>query len=127
MEQPRGLVTLLFTDIEGSTRVLGELGAESYRAVLAEHRRVLREAFERHGGYEVDYQGDGFFVAFSDAAAGVAAASEAQTALAEGPVDVRMGIHTGSPIVDPPKYVGEDVHLAARIMGAGHGGQVLLS
>ena len=65
MGQPSGRVTLLFTDIEGSTNLLGQLGAESYRGVLGEHRRVLRKAFERHRGYEVDYQGDGFFVAFA--------------------------------------------------------------
>jgi predicted ATPase len=126
-ELPSGTVTLLFTDIEGSTRLLDELGAERYREALGEHRRVLREAFARHGGYEVDYEGDAFFVAFQDAAAGVAAASEAQAALAGGPVSVRMGLHTGRPLLDPPKYVGRDVHLAARVMGAGHGGQILLS
>src|SRR5206468_13021517 len=75
-ELPSGTVTFLFTDIEGSTRLLEELGAESYRVALAEHRRVLREAFARHSGYEVDYEGDAFFVAFQDAAAGVAAAQE---------------------------------------------------
>ena len=121
------MVTLLFTDIEGSTRLLDELGAERYREALAEHRRVLREAFARHGGYEVDYEGDAFFVAFQEARSGVGAAGEAQTALADGPIRVRMALHTGTPILDPPKYVGMDVHLAARIMSAGHGGQVLLS
>lgn len=127
MEQPSGLVTFLFTDIEGSTRLLDELGADAYRAALAEHRRVLRDAFARHGGYEVDYEGDAFFVAFQDAAEAVAAAGEAQAVLASGPIRVRMGLHTGTPILDPPKYVGIDVHLAARVMSAGHGGQVLLS
>jgi class 3 adenylate cyclase len=125
--QPSGTVTLLFTDIEGSTRLLEELGAAGYREALAEHRRVLREAFVRYRGYEVDYEGDAFFVAFPDAAAGVAAAREAQDALAGGPIRVRMGLHTGQPELDPPKYVGLDVHLAARIMSAGHGGQVLVS
>ena len=127
MEQPTGIVTLLFTDIEGSTRLLSELGPERYRAALAEHRRVVREACGRYGGYEVDYEGDAFFVSFGDAGQAVAAACEAQRALATGPMRVRMGLHTGSPLVDPPKYVGMDVHLAARIMSAGHGGQVLLS
>jgi predicted ATPase len=126
-ELPSGTVTLLFTDIEGSTRLLEELGPERYRDVLAEHRRVLRAAFDRRGGYEVDYEGDAFFVAFHDAVAGVAAALEGQAALAGGPVRVRMGLHSGEPLLDPPKYVGRDVHLAARIMSAGHGGQVLIS
>ena len=127
MKQPSGTVTLLFTDIEGSTRLLDELGAAEYREVLAAHRRVLREAFDRDDGYEVDYEGDAFFVAFADAAAAARAAGEAQAALQDGPVGVRMGLHTGTPLVDPPKYVGLDVHLAARIMSAAHGGQVLVS
>jgi class 3 adenylate cyclase len=124
---PSGTVTLLFSDIEGSTRLLDELGPEGYRDALGEHRRLLRAAFGRHRGYEVDYQGDAFFVAFQDAAAAVEAAREAQAALADGPIGVRMGLHTGKPLLDPPKYVGRDVHLAARVMGAAHGGQVLLS
>ena len=127
VEQPSGVVTLLFTDVEGSTRLLEELGPERYREALGEHRRVLRDAFARHGGYEVDYEGDAFFVAFQDAQSGLDAAEEAQDGLAEGPIRVRMALHTGAPILDPPKYVGMDVHLAARIMSAGHGGQVLLS
>ena len=117
---------MLFTDIEGSTRLLHELGGR-YADVLAEHRRVLRDAFSRHGGVEVDTQGDAFFVAFARAGDAVAAAGEAQDALAHGPVRVRMGIHTGEPAVTEEGYVGADVHRAARIMGAGHGGQVLLS
>ena len=124
--QPTGTVTLVFTDIEGSTRLLEQLGPDRYREVLSEHRRVLREAFERHGGYEVDYEGDAFFVAFADAAAACSRLRpEAQAALGGGPVRVRMGLHTGEPLLDPPKYVGMDVHLAARIMAPGHGGQVL--
>ncbi|MBA2425433.1 MAG: hypothetical protein H0V58_08750 [Actinobacteria bacterium] len=123
---PSGTVTLLFTDIEGSTRLLHELG-ERYAEVLAEHRRLLREAFSRHGGVEVDTQGDAFFVAFARATDAVAAARDAQDALAGGPVRVRIGIHTGEPVVTDEGYVGADVHRAARIMGAGHGGQVLLS
>ena len=131
--QPTGTVTLLFTDVEGSTRVLQRLGGQRYAESLALHRRLLREAFDGHGGYEVNYEGDSFVVAFGDAVAAVAAAAEAQEALAraEWPVGerflVRMGIHTGEPAAEPPKYVGLDVHLAARIMAAGHGGQVLLS
>ena len=125
-ELPSGTVTLFFTDIEGSTGLLHELG-ERYADVLAQHRRVLREAFSRHGGVEVDTQGDAFFVAFARATDAAAAAREAQEALAEGPVRVRVGIHTGEPLVTDEGYVGADVHRAARIMGAGHGGQVLLS
>jgi predicted ATPase len=125
--QPAGTVTLLFTDIEGSTRLLDELGAEAYREALAEHRRVLREAFERHGGYEVDYEGDAFFVAFAEASAAVAAATDGQAGLADAPIRVRIGLHTGTPLLDPPKYVGVDVHLAARIMAAAHGGQIVVS
>ena len=123
---PTGTVTFLFTDIEGSTRLLHELG-DGYAAALAEHRRLLREAFTRHGGVEVDTQGDAFFVAFQRASDAVAAAGQAQSALADGPVRVRMGIHTGEPTVTEEGYVGLDVHRAARVMGAGHGGQVLLS
>ncbi len=125
-ELPTGTVTLLFTDIEGSTRILHELG-QRYADVLAEHRRVVREAFSRHGGVEVDTQGDAFFVAFARASDAVAAAGEAQDALANGPVRVRIGVHTGEPVVTEEGYVGVDVHRAARIMGAAHGGQVLLS
>ncbi len=123
---PSGTVTFLFTDIEGSTRLLQELSA-GYASALAEHRRVLRETFARHGGVEVDTQGDAFFVAFARASEAVAAAAEAQAALAEGPVQVRMGLHTGEPTVTDEGYVGLDVHRGARIAGAGHGGQVLMS
>jgi predicted ATPase/class 3 adenylate cyclase len=125
-ELPSGTVTLFFTDIEGSTHLLQELG-ERYADALAKHRRVLREAFSRHGGVEVDTQGDAFFAAFVRARDAVAAAREAQEALADGPVRVRIGIHTGEPVVTEEGYVGVDVHRAARIMSAGHGGQVLLS
>jgi predicted ATPase len=123
-ELPRGTVTFLFTDIEGSTRLLHELGAEPYAAALAEHRRVLREAFARHGGVEVDTQGDAFFVAFPTAPGALAAAREGQDTLS---VPVRMGVHTGTPLLTDEGYVGHDVHRAARIAAAGHGGQVLLS
>ena len=123
---PTGTVTLLFTDIEGSTRLLDELG-DAYADVLAEHRHVLRAAFERHNGVEVDTQGDSFFVAFSRAHDAVAAAAEAQDALADGSVRVRIGVHTGEPLLTNEGYVGADVHRAARIMSAGHGGQVLVS
>ena len=125
-ELPTGTVTFLFTDIEGSTRLLAELG-DGYAEVLAEHRRVLRDAWGRRDGVEVDTQGDAFFVAFGRASAAVAAAADAQAGLAGGPVRVRMGLHTGEPLRTDEGYVGYDVHRAARIAAAGHGGQVLLS
>jgi class 3 adenylate cyclase/tetratricopeptide (TPR) repeat protein len=123
---PAGRVTLLFTDVEGSTRLLRELG-DAYAGALAEHRRILRSAFALHAGVEVDTQGDAFFVAFSSAPEAAAAALDAQEALAEGPIRVRIGIHTGKPTRIAGGYVGLDVHLAARIGAAGHGGQTLLS
>ena len=126
-ELPSGSVTLLFTDIEGSTRLLNELGAEAYEEALADHRRLLREAFARHGGVEVDTQGDAFFYAFPSGPEAIEAAGEGQRALSVGPIRVRMGLHTGRPHVGREGYVGEDVHLAARIAAAGHGGQVLVS
>jgi predicted ATPase/class 3 adenylate cyclase len=132
-EQPTGTVTLLFSDIAGSTALLQRLGTEQYAQALDLHRRLLRDAFDRHDGYEVDCEGDAFFVAFAGAADAVGAAAESQRALAgaewpEGrPIRVRMGIHTGEPLAVPPKFVGLDVHKAARIMAAGHGGQVILS
>ena len=125
-ELPTGTVTFLFTDIEGSTRLLHELG-EAYADALAEHRRVLREAFARHGGVEVDTQGDAFFVAFARAKDALAAAAEGQEALDPGPIRVRMGLHTGEPLVTEEGYVGIDVHRAARIAAAGHGGQTVVS
>jgi class 3 adenylate cyclase len=125
-ELPSGTVTFLFSDVEGSTRLLHEYG-ERYAALLSEHRMVLREAFARHGGVEVDTQGDAFFVAFARASDALAAAAEAQAKLGEGPISVRIGVHTGEPVVTSEGYVGMDVHRAARIAAAGHGGQVLLS
>src|SRR5687768_3679789 len=123
---PRGTVTFLFTDIDGSTRLLHELG-DQYADVLAEHRRLLREAFGRHGGAEVDTQGDAFFYAFARATDAVAAADTGQRALEATRVRVRMGIHTGEPAVTDEGYVGMDVHRAARVMSTGHGGQVVIS
>ena len=123
-ELPRGTVTFLVTDIEGSTRLLHELGAEDYASRLAEHRRVLRAAFERHDGVEVDTQGDAFFVAFPTAPGALDAAREAQAELG---LPVRMGLHTGTPLLTEEGYVGADVHRAARIAAAGHGRQVLVS
>jgi predicted ATPase len=124
---PSGTVTFLFTDIEGSTHLLQQLGAEKYASELAEHRRILREAFVSNGGVEVDTQGDAFFVAFPTAPGALAAAAAASTALANGPIRVRIGIHSGTPYLTEEGYVGEDVHRAARIAACGHGGQVLVS
>ena len=132
-ELPTGTVTFLFTDIEGSTRLLHDLGGARYGEVLAEHERILREAFAAHHGRVVDTQGDSFFVAFRRAKDAVAAAVDAQRDLAAGSwpegteVRVRMGLHTGEPQVGEERYVGLGVHKAARIGAAGHGGQVLLS
>jgi predicted ATPase len=125
-ELPTGTVTFLFTDIEGSTRLLRELGG-GYAEALSTHRRVLRNAFARHGGVEVDTQGDAFFVAFKRAADALAAAADAQQTLGGGPIRVRMGLHTGEPALTDEGYVGLDVHRAARIAAAAHGGQVLVS
>src|SRR5438034_1442418 len=131
-ELPSGTVSFLFTDIEGSTQLVRQLGA-GYSDVLAEQQRILRAAFAAHGGREVDTQGDSFVVAFRRAKDAVAAAVDAQRDLAapawpDGTaVKVRMGLHTGEPQVGEKRYVGLGVHKAARIGGAGHGGQVLLS
>jgi YVTN family beta-propeller protein len=132
-ELPSGTVTFLFTDIEGSTKLLHELGGPRYAEALAEHQRILRGAFAAHHGREVDTQGDSFFVAFRRAKDAVAAAVDAQRDLAAASwpagtqVKVRMGLHTGEPQVGEERYVGLGVHKAARIGAAGHGGQVLLS
>ena len=131
-ELPRGTVTLLFTDMEGSTRLLQQLG-ERYTDLLEEYRQLLRAAFQRWNGNVVDTQGDAFFVAFARATDAVSGAVAAQRALAshcwpEGVVvRVRMGLHTGEPTLSSQGYTGLDVHHAARLMSAGHGGQVLLS
>ncbi len=124
---PTGTVTFLFSDVEGSTRLLDELGAERYAEALADHRRVFRDAFEANGGVEVDTQGDSFFVAFREAPAALAAAARVQAELASGPIAVRIGIHTGTGLVADGGYVGADVHRAARIAAAAHGGQTVVS
>ena len=129
---PTGTVTLLFTDIEESTRLLQRLG-DSYADILAECRQLLRATFQEWNGREVDTQGDAFFIAFARATDAVLAAVAVQRALYAHPwpegvaVRVRMGLHTGEPTLTHEGYVGLDVHRAARIMNAGHGGQVLLS
>jgi class 3 adenylate cyclase len=127
-----GTVTFVFTDIEGSTELLKQLG-DRYADALADHRRLVREAFAARGGQEIDTQGDAFFFAFERARDAVAAAVAAQRALAVhdwpdgAELRVRMSLHTGEPVVGEEGYVGLDVHRAARICAAGHGGQVLLS
>jgi predicted ATPase/class 3 adenylate cyclase len=125
-ELPSGTVTFLFTDIEGSTRLLRDLG-DAYADAVAEHRRVLRDVVAGFDGVEVDTQGDAFFFAFARARDGVAAAAAAQEALVDGQVRVRMGLHTGEPLLTEEGYVGIDVHRAARIAAVGQGGQILVS
>ena len=131
-ERPHGTVTFVFTDIEGSTRLVRVLGAR-YGEVQADHRRLIREAFAAHGGEEVDTQGDSFLYVFGRARDGALAAAEAQRALAAYPwpddahVRVRMGMHTAEPSRSDEGYHGFGVHRAARIMAAGHGGQILAS
>jgi len=125
-ELPSGTVTFLFSDIEGSTQLLHELG-DDYAEALAAHRDVFRTTFAEHGGAEVDTQGDAFFAAFARASDAVAAAVQIQSRLAPGPIRVRIGVHTGEPQITDEGYVGLDVHRGARVCAAGHGGQVLLS
>jgi class 3 adenylate cyclase len=129
---PSGTVTFVFSDIEGSTALLKQLG-DRYESVLSDHRRLMREAFTERGGVEIDRQGDAFFFAFTRARDAVAAAVEAQRAHAAhewpdgGAVRVRMGLHTGEPAVGSEGYLGLDVVRAARLCTAGKGGHVLLS
>ena len=130
---PRGTVTLFFADVEGSTRLVYILGGERYRDVRTRARALVRAAASRHDGYEVDWAGDGVFLAFEHGRDAAAAAVELQRALAEEPggpdevVRMRIGIHTGEPDATDEGYVGIDVHLAARICAAGHGGQIVVS
>ena len=132
VEPPTGAVTFLFTDIEGSTRLVKQLRA-NYSGVLADHQRLLREAFDAHRGYEVDTQGDSFFVAFASARDALLAAVEGQRALVSHDwpggvqIRVRMGLHTGQAVAANGRYTGLAVHRAARIGAAGHGGQILVS
>jgi len=125
-------VTFLFTDIEGSTRILTLL-ADGYADLLNRHSQIMRSAIRENGGTEVTTEGDSFFAAFPSATDAVAAAVSAQGALAAAPwpegasVRVRMGLHTGEGRLGGDSYVGLDVHRAARIAAAGHGGQILLS
>lgn len=124
---PRGTVTLLFTDIVGSTRALDEVGPTVYRGILEDQRRIIRSACARYGGVEVDTQGDALFMVFDRANAAAAAALEAQAELEALRIAVRMGIHTGEPDVTENGYVGMDVHRAARICAVAHGGQIVMS
>jgi predicted ATPase len=124
---PAGTVTVLFTDIEGSTRLIAELGEEGYVQALTEHRRLLRGTFAEHGGVEVDTQGDAFLYAFGDPVEALAAAADGQEALASGRVAVRMGLHTGKLQQTGEGYAGRELHRAARIAASGHGGQVVVS
>jgi predicted ATPase/class 3 adenylate cyclase len=130
---PTGTVTFLFSDIEGSTRLAHDLEPDVYRQLLEEHNRILRDAFETHGGVERGTQGDAFLVIFRDAPSAIAAAVDAQQGLAGASwpaatqVSVRMGLHTGEGIRGGDDYVGLDVNRAARIADAAHGGQVVIS
>ncbi len=124
---PSGTVTFLFSDVEGSTRLLHELGPEHYADALAEHRRLLRDAFAASAGVEIDTQGDAFFVAFPTAEGAAIAALAAAEALAGGAIRVRVGLHTGTARVTSEGYVGLDVHRAARIAALAHGEQIVVS
>src|SRR2546423_7750878 len=127
MDLPAGSVTLLFTDIEGSTRLIERLGEDGYVQALAEHRRLLRSALSEHGGVEVDTQGDAFLFAFVDPVEALAAAADGQEALASGPVLVRMGVHTGELQLTGEGYAGRELPRAAQIAASGHGGRVVVS
>ncbi len=124
---PTGTVTFLFTDIEGSTRLIEELGEDGYVEALAEHRGLLRAAFSARGGVEVDTQGDAFLYSFADPGNALAAAAQGQQALGSGPVRVRMGLHTGEPRLTGEGYAGRELHRAARVAASGHGGQIVVS
>ncbi|MDP8957830.1 MAG: adenylate/guanylate cyclase domain-containing protein, partial [Actinomycetota bacterium] len=130
---PSGTLTFLFTDIERSTDLLNRVGEDRYRRLLEDHARMVRTAVGQTEGVEVNTQGDAFFVVFQTASQAVAAALAAQRALSghgwpeDAPVRVRMGIHTGEAYPGGDDYVGLDVHRAARIAAAAHGGQILVS
>ena len=120
-------MTFVFTDVVGSTRLLQELGQAAYADALAGHHEAVRGAFSHHGGVEVDTQGDSFFFVFVTPQKALLASSDACAALEPGRIRVRIGVHTGTPLLTEEGYVGKDVHRASRIAGAGHGGQVLVS
>ena len=125
--RPTGTVTFLFSDVEGSTALLRRLGAADYALALDVHRVALRGVWQGHGGVEIDTQGDAFFVAFETASAAVAAARAAHDAVLDMPLRVRIGLHTGEPLLTDEGYVGMDVHRAARIAAIAHGGQSIIS
>lgn len=122
---PTGTVTFVFTDVERSTRLLRELGPDAYAATLGEHRKIVRAAFAK--GVEVDTQGDAFFFAFPRAVDALTACETVLSVLDGGPIRLRIGVHTGEPLLTEEGYVGIDVHRAARIAAVGHGAQVLVS
>jgi predicted ATPase len=124
---PIGTVTFVFTDVEGSTRLLEEIGDEAYEEALSVHRRIVRAACHAHDGVEVDTQGDAFFFAFPEPSGALAAAQQMTKGLGAGPIHVRVGLHTGTPRLGEEGYVGSDVHFGARIAASAHGGQVVLS
>src|SRR4051794_26306595 len=129
---PTGVVTMLFSDIEGSTRLLHDVG-DAYGELIADHHRLLRETWREHGGVEVHGDGDSFLVGFAEPRAALEAAAAAQEALARhewphrGELRVRMGVHSGTVQVRDDDYWGIEVHYAARLCTAAHGGQVLVS
>src|SRR5579859_2220428 len=124
---PTGTVTMLFTDIEGSTRLLDELGPERYAEALMVHRERIRGVAREHRGVEMGTEGDAFFFVFQSAQDALVAAGAIQAALSDGPVRVRIGVHTGEVLLVDGNYVGMAVHKAARISSAAHGGQVVVS
>ncbi len=130
---PRGTVTFLFSDIEGSSDLVRRLGNDAFAAVRGDHRQLLRDAFAAHGGHEIDTAGDGFFVAFDSAREAVAAAVDAQRSVSastwptDAEVRVRIGLHTAEPHLSDDGYVGIGVHRASRICDAARGGQILVS
>src|SRR5215469_2883231 len=130
---PTGVVTFLFTDLDGATALLQHLGDQRYADLLLEYHQIVRAAVEAGGGQEVDTQGDSALIAFGNVHSAIATAAAAQRAInahpwPEGaPIRVRMGLHTGEPTFAGDRYFGLDVHRAARIMAVGYGGQVLIS
>ena len=124
---PTGTVTFLFTDVEGSTKLLEEIGDEAYEEALSVHRRIVRAACQAHDGVEVDTQGDALFFAFPEPSGALTAAQQMTEGLASGPIQVRVGLHTGSPRLGEEGYVGSDVHFGARVAACAHGGQIVLS
>ena len=117
----------MFTDVEGSTRLLQKLGSTPYADALLGHRRRVREIIDAHRGFELGTEGDAFFIAFDDASRAIGAADSIQAASRDGPIRVRIGIHTGEPLLLDGDYFGLDVHRAARICSAAHGGQIVVS